>query len=310
MGSFAWVMYGVCGVTFAIVALITSTGWYRRRNLRDRANRVGLAVPEDLEYELGRRASIPHVAMAIGGVIATIVAALIAVVFVPPFDDTKAPPPVDPVMVVLVVSGLSGTLLFQVTASVVLTLRRPTGRRVARTTTPQLSDYVSGPERALSLVSPFVAIALPIFIALAVRSGLLQNDLIKKQGALHSTGAFFAYISVGSLVISHVFSRIVLHTRQTARSREELVWDDALRALTLRGLVALPYSWAWQSVLLSSLDMLMFSSWHPGWAVAIVVIGSVGALAGLILLAYRARSSVSDQYFQRRLWDTEALAPR
>jgi hypothetical protein len=310
MTHFTWTVYILLAVLFAAGTVVTLTRWSRRRILADYARRFDLEVPEELESRLARRAGAPFTAICLGGLVGLTVGTMISALVIPPPDYSRPVPPVDPSTAVMVVATLSGIVVFQVVTVVVLALHRPAGRRVARSTTPRLSDYLTGLERSARWIVVVAAAALPAIIALAERSGALHNLVVENEGIFGSLGSFFGYLSIGGLVVGSVLSRVVLHSPQHARSATELAWDDALRAQTLRALVGLPLSWGAYSLMLNFIELLVGSTWQPrafGYVVPLVAVAACVAAGGYL---YGVRRSVSDRYFQHRLWSTEKLAAR
>lgn len=293
------VMFGLC---FLVWTAVTFSARFRGWILGYYSRRVGLAVPESLEAHLSRRAILLQRATALGGLAGIVVATAVIAVFIPPPDYTRDLPPVEPAMVVLLICATTGPMLSRSLAALMLTLRHRAGRRVARSTTPRLSDYVSGVERAAAWLTSVAALTLLILIWLAHRYGVLQNIVIEDEGVFDSMGAWFAYLAALSLAMGGILSSIVLHYPQPAGSTQELAWDDAIRALTLRWLISVTSCWGLQSIILSFIYVLVGSTWHPAWLVAPVALMFVATWVGWFLLGYFARNSVMDRYYQRRLW--------
>ncbi|GAB3919189.1 hypothetical protein GCM10011575_29630 [Microlunatus endophyticus] len=310
MTRFTWTMYIVLAVGLAAGTVVTITRWFRRRILADYARRFDLEVPEELESRLRRRAGAPFTATCLGGLVGLTAGAVISALVIPPPDYSRQVPPVDPSTAVMIVTALSGGVIFQVVTAVALALHRPTGRRVARSTTPRLSDYVSGVERSAGWIVVCAAVILLVSIAVAERSGALHNPVIEEESVFGSMGAFFAYVSIGGLIVGSLLSRVVLHGPQPAGSSTELAWDDALRAQTLRGLVGLPLTWGIYSLLQSFAEIMIGSTWHPRALAYLFVVMALAACAATVGYLYSTRRSVSDRYFRRRLWSTEKLAAR
>lgn len=293
------------GTAFGVWAGVTFTARFRRWILESYARRVDLAIPEDLAFRLSQRATVLQRATALGGLAGTVVAAAVIAAFIPPPDFTRDAPPFDPASIVLVVSVLSGSMLARSFAAVVQTLSRRPGRRIARSSTPRLADYVSQVEIAASWVATGAALLLLILMWFAQGHGVMKNVVIENEGVFDSIGAFFAYLAVASLVVGGILSQIVLRAPQRAGSTQELAWDDAFRALTLRWVVGVPYGWASQSVLLSFIYVLIGSTWQPRALVIVVGLAAAAAWAGYFLLLYFLRNSVTDRHFRRRLWSSK-----
>ncbi|GAB2455865.1 hypothetical protein HD599_003162 [Conyzicola lurida] len=167
----------------------------------------------------------------------------------------------------------------------------PDQPRVARSGAVEVRDYLAPLER----------IGARIVVAAAVVALLASTVLAApgNDGALFAI-AFFAIAGALSLVLFEVAGRRVVDASQPAGSTAELVWDDAVRATTLRALVTAPLALGAYCLIfgvvgiaetadsaLVSVTSLAFAGIFSGVAVA----------AAIVSLAIKPES-----YFVRRLW--------
>ncbi|EYR62382.1 hypothetical protein N866_09010 [Actinotalea ferrariae CF5-4] len=176
--------------------------------------------------------------------------------------------------------------------------------RIARTSTPDVADYVAPLERG----SAAVAAAAPAGALLALgASTRLGGDL---PGMPWAPAVVLACLPVVLLVLAQVAGRRLVARPQPARTTLELAWDDALRARALRDLVGV--------VVAGGAGLAFVAIWlasgraDGGWpanvavgvtsglTIALSTALAVGALAGLVVRPER--------HVRRALWPASASA--
>lgn len=297
------------GIGLSVWFAASFTRWFRTRQLGYYARRVGLHVPEELEEALGRRVVALERSAAGGGLAGLIVSS--GIVWMLPKSDFPSEPSIGVGAPVVVMTVILGSMITRAITAVTLTMRAQPGRRVARSTTPHLSDYVPMVELLGSLLAAGGAVVLVVLAGVAISVGRLDSLMLSDDGGeFWSVEAMFGYLALVTAVAACLLSQIVLRAAQRAGSRQELAWDDALRASTLRALVGVPISWGIQSLYLSFLDVTMGATWHPG--ILGFVAGTVFALAAATTLALLLvdRRAKPNEYFLQRLWRNVEMITR
>lgn len=203
---------------FAVTALVFAL----RLTLPRSSGRERLAAQVDLALAPEVFAAIDRRARAID--LGLVVASLAAVVITLPLALGGASD-----VIVLTTQATAFVLLWALPPAIgaLRPFARPADgqRRFARLDRPRLSDYLPPWVTRGSIVTGAAAIAVAA-AAVGARPGLLP---------MVAPGLLCATVTIACVVL---LTAGILATRQPAGSSDELLWDDALRALALRGLWA------------------------------------------------------------------------
>lgn len=182
----------------------------------------------------------------------------------------------------------AGTAVAALTGSRTVAPDRP---RVARARAVTVSDYLA----------PLELIGARIVVAAAV-GVLFASTLFAAPGSGGTLFAiaFFAVFGALSLALFEVASRRIVDLSQPAGSTAELVWDDAIRASSLRDLVTAPLALG-AYCLVFGVFGIAESSTHPSAALVAYVVGGTFALTGVAAAVYSVATR-PQRYFLDRLW--------
>jgi hypothetical protein len=177
--------------------------------------------------------------------------------------------------------------------------RQDSGIRFARVRAVGIADYRDAFERWMPRIIVVLALA-----AFALRAALSPS-------AFGLTAAFlylYAVLTVVSLAISEVASRVLVTRGQPAGSALELAWDDALRSRALTAISVAPFVLG--SYFGIAAVALYPSSGSAGDALGVraEVLVVFAACALLLVSAIRSGLTKTGQRYLRRLWP-ELLAP-
>jgi hypothetical protein len=182
-------------------------------------------------------------------------------------------------------------------ATAAMSLRRRNGTRIARAITPSIDDYVPRSE-----IWPAAAAAACVAVTLSVGVALVGSHGSTDRGPLLlSHGAMFGYVALAALLIGKLLSRRILQTGQVAASGQELAWDDALRASTLRDLSSRPQ-------LLAAIAQIQLAQSIgdrldlPALASLTIEMGILGSALVFLLLGLAGQATTPSQHYWRRLW--------
>jgi hypothetical protein len=106
-----------------------------------------------------------------------------------------------------------------------------------------------------------------------------------------------AAAAIVAAAVSHVAGAALMRRGQPASSVTELVWDDALRSATLRGLVQIPATIGVASL---AATLLTLGS-VPGLS-DVMMWMLFGVLAALITFMIASNRRAATMYYLRRLW--------
>ncbi|TQN32522.1 hypothetical protein FHX37_2486 [Haloactinospora alba] len=173
--------------------------------------------------------------------------------------------------------------------------------RVARTARPHVGDHVAWPERAIS-----AAMALAPAGVTAVAAGCVLLGMAEPSTIAWSTLGVLSVAAVAVPVLVSYLAALLVHAPRPATSQQNLFWEDALRARTLRALYCLG------GTLALSLGMgaaIVFdSAVTGGWPENPVRGAAIGTmLVFLVLLPVYsglAAGAAPGQRFRQRLWSS------
>lgn len=296
------------GCFFGVWFVLTFTQWFRRRQLTEYANRAGLAVPDDLEARIEHHVIALERSTAGGALVGVFVG--LGLVWMLPRPDYSTESPIVLATPVACTAVILGSMIARAVTAVALTVRQSYARRIARSTTPHLVDYVPAAELAGVCLAVGGSASFFVLSRLAVRARILEGmDLKNTSASFGSIDAMLAYVAVGSAFVGALLCQMVLRAPQRAGSKQELAWDDALRVTTLRSMIAVPIIWGADSLYMNFLEVVVGGTWHPTAleVIAGLIFAAIAAVA--IVLVVADRRAKPDEYFLQRLWrDTELVS--
>ncbi|GGL69078.1 hypothetical protein GCM10011575_29640 [Microlunatus endophyticus] len=292
----SYVAVGVCLLAGSAPLLLTTNDKQRQKALDRYARKVNLAITDDVRPLVVRRITIVERFTLIGGAVGGLLGLVLSVVL-------RAAGATDWAASFAILLGLAIGISFAPVGSVVLTtLGIAAGPRVARMTTPAVTDYVPRLElRAVPIALGCAGLAIAGGMV-ALGTGVLQGHRLDAVGVLVSPGAILAYVAALGYAAALILVRVVLNSGQPAGSTQELAWDDAMRASSLRSLIHTPLAIAAASVVVTFLDVGSRTINQP------VLIGTIGVAALVIFVVAMITVAVTDaasrpgQHYWRRLW--------
>lgn len=301
MTGIAWWIVGLY-LTIAVIMLIVNAWPHAQEQAVLRLERsVGIDLPNRLGQRLRLRLLSSRRSSIVGGMIGITLSALATALPTPsPWSA------LDPVVLV------AGTFAGMAAGTSIAAIRsaRPVAddlMRYARAVAVELDDYIAPLERWLGRAP--VALAVASLIALAI---------FAQRGLVHYASAA-SFISAGLLVLAAVISLVIFETigrrvvamGNSVSSPEELVWEDAARALTLRELAAAPTFLGFYGILMSINPLVVTPErGATGYSVASLGISLITVVVAGAMLVSALRMQ---RHFLRRLWPelaAEADTPR
>lgn len=285
------------------VAGLVALAWYSRRpGARSAAHtfarKVDLALDRSREVEVGRRIARREQAGIVGGLLVA-AATTLALGVRPPQDETGR----FAVFLLLLAffagraAGCGVVAWYESMRPV--DLSHP---RIARTSSPDLSDYVPGYERIGARVIAGVALAVAFVVVLLEPSGV--GDLAPIPVGLALAAGVGPPIVC---LVGEVVARRLLLQRQVATSTLDLAWDDALRARTLRDVtsVAIAAGCYAPLILLGVAGSGFPDGWPANTAVGVVDVLVVALLVGMVAMAVVSLVRRPEAHVRRQLWPRE-----
>lgn len=299
----------IFAVGFSVWFGLSFTRSFRNRQLASYARLVRLSIPGELEAQIGQRVVLLERSTAAGGSAGALIG--IGVLWMLPKPDYTTNAPVDVGMGGALATILLSLMVARCVAATSLTMRNQPGRRVARGTTPRLIDYVPRIELVGVALALIAATAIFMLSRFLVWAGVLHSDELDTPSALFgSMTAMVTYLAVAAALLACVMTPIVLRAPQRAGSKQELAWDDAVRAITLRSMVGLPIMLSFQSLYYNLFELTLGANWHPdvfGIITPFVFTGIATVAAILVIIDKRRSPAV---HFQQRLWRDAELVTR
>lgn len=171
--------------------------------------------------------------------------------------------------------------------------------RIARSEAVRLDDYVPPVELVTVRIAGTLALVGPILVSVAWMRGA---DV--PTSAPWILGA--ATLSLVVWVLVEVLARRIVARGPRVGSPIAMAWDDALRAETLRRLIALPLVFMIQATLPSAVEGARLLFGEDGfWGTAGLIIAMTPAI-GLLLLLVIVASATPERHYLRRLWPAQA----
>ncbi len=277
-------------VLFAVALVRTRSLAWRQKQLLALSTRVDLAVPEALEPELlrvvARRQGAWSWAFALAWVAGFLVVGAGSGAGASSLSQLIAP-------VSFAVAGAVAV------AVVMIDPRRTSfGNPVARLERVKITDLV--PSRAIGLVVGVVAVAVSLAALQVVTSGVTPAP----DGATSWTalGSSLAAIAAALLAMWVVASRAIAAMRPLSGDAATLAWSDALRAESVRDLLAVPALPAMIAVPLLAAELARGALPDPNMASVVSGVAVYATLALAIVMLIVMLDHRTTRHFRRALW--------
>src|SRR5690554_4912883 len=232
MGALGWIAAGLYLLIGAGVLLANARPRAQARAVEKFALNVGLPLPERLAEPIRRRMLGKRRSSIVGGMIGTAASAIA-------FLISPASSPEGALSPLIVVAGLLAGFAIGTSVSAFRNAARHVSDdrvRYARAQAVSLNDYVSRAELWLARLP--VALAA---VAAATIATLAQLGLVHYTGTAALVGSVvLALVSIGTLVVFELVGRQVVAMGNNVETPEDLVWEDAARAMTIRELAGAP----------------------------------------------------------------------
>ena len=297
MTAILWWVVAVCLVMGAALLIVNALPHAQEKALLRFQNNVGVDLPQRLAERLRRRMLINRRSSLIGGMAGILVSALIV--------DSRAPSSPNTLDTFILIAGAFAGPTLAISIAALLTASKDSDDHVryARSHAVGLSDYVPPLERWVARGLTLLAIA---FLAAWSISSWLRPAASDTQAFIN--GALFTLIAAGTLLICEIAGRRIVAMGIRAGSPEKLVWEDAIRSLTVRDLAGAPalvglYAIMWTAPALLS----------EGAGAAVVNSTGLMVSFGVIVVAIISMVFKPERHFLRRLWPelaAEADKPR
>lgn len=294
--KFAYIAVLIAVLLASAPLLSSKSAWQREKALNRYARRMNLALTTEVRPRVISRIATYERSLLIGGVGGSLAGFGLGLVLSHPQNWGDWTP-----LTVFIGLGL-GVMLATVTTATFSTLRTGPRQRIARTSAPRITDYVPPVERWYTPVALGCAglVLLGATIALGIR--VLHGDELQAAGMLLSSGAILGYLGFAAHLVAQHLTRRVLDAGQPAASQQELAWDDALRAATLRGLQLLPGSLATLSVLMTFVQLGAQVTNPPEFVAVVGAVGLILFVCAVAVALIADAVSRPSQHYRRRLW--------
>lgn len=225
MNYFDWVTLALA-VTLAVVCGVSFSAGYARRSLQHLPGSGGGLPPASLLPSIMRRLGFQTRFSAA----AALVALLTTYLLLRRGSPTAA---MADVYVAVAAAGIALGLGVAI-SSLTQQLRRPdTSIRLARLRVATINDYISVWNRIFA----WVLIAAVVAIVVIRDQQALEKTFTASVIADLLPTNILATLAILGLALFEIAGRAIVSRPQPAATSEELVWDDALRASTLQGLL-------------------------------------------------------------------------
>lgn len=271
----------------------------RRRAVDNYARKVDLRVTEELHPIIVERIKGFEKATLVGAVAGGALSGGLFVI-IQTFAGRESWTQATPLMIIV---GIALGMAYGPTLhSAHRTIQNRSEVRVARTHVPTLEDYVPRIERVAGPLCVGLAVAALIIGPWLFHVRLLESKSFNLADFLLSPGAVLAVIALIVWLVGLRISAGVLNTGQPAETTQELAWDDALRAVTLRSITQIPFFLGGLAAFLLLFEVIRESE-PPSTLMAglgaVILFGLVGLFITGITM-YFSRSPA--RYFRSRLW--------
>ncbi|MGV8885720.1 MAG: hypothetical protein ACOH1T_09075 [Microbacteriaceae bacterium] len=293
MSPVLWFIAGFLILASIAIIALTFLPSYRRATVRAMARSVGLAIPAGKQAAF-EAASAARIRASVTGALigSSLVLALLALNVIPANASSSFGGVAE---IWFLVGGFYVGMSFGSTIRALVS-RNPTpaGERYARPGAVDLHDYIA----PIDVLGGRVAVAAGIGV-LALASFFSAMNGSSAVSPLLSVGGIVVMLGVVSLAVFEVSSRRILERAQPAASPEDLAWNDAIRAMTVREIMTAPLSLGVWGSLAIALNVSDGTS-----RVGSIVLSILAALiaAGLLAAAVYSTATKPQQHYLRRLW--------
>jgi hypothetical protein len=217
------ILLAIIAILWLVAIFVNNTRYGRARNLRGFSRHVPLPLTDAVATAIPRRLLRESVGAALGCVPALLVAFAMTI-WSPELLNGASGSTIFPVMIAGAALGIA------IASATKLGITNPDSPRMARTTVPRVTDYLSP---VWIVTSTVVCLAGIVLVALLLPRAAAPTPLVATAIAMLAT-------SVLTLMLCTALSRHLLAASQPATECIELAWDDAMRAHALRGLWVAP----------------------------------------------------------------------
>jgi len=294
MDTFGWLGLALY-LLLATVALIASFRPHsHERAVLKFAENVGLPLPQRLAEPILHRMLARRRSSTVGGMVGAVATALVLLVSPSGSDNGSLLTPL------FIVAGIfaGATIGTSVSAVKSSSVRAPSEKaRYARVHAVELHDYVSRVELWLARVPVVLAVVAVVAGVTLAGAGVMNYTGLT---ALLASIAL-SLVAVSTLIAHEVVGRRVVAMGNHVGSPEELVWEDALRAMTIRELAVAPTFLGYYALLMAINPLLVSpdDSARTGFAIASL---GVAILTAVIALGMLVSVLAVKRHFLRRLW--------
>jgi hypothetical protein len=218
-----WILLALIVGLWLGAILLDSTRYGRAKNLRRFSRHVPLPLTDAAAATISRRLRRETVGAALGCVPALLVAFALAI-WSPELLNSASGSTIIPLMIAGAALGIA------IASTTSLGVPNPDAPRVARTTVPQITDYISA---GWIVASSALCVPGLLFAALSLPSAQSDTPLVLTTIAIVGAGIL-------TLALCVALSRHLLTAPQPAYDSLELAWDDAVRAHAFRSLWTAP----------------------------------------------------------------------
>lgn len=295
------VMAVFLSVLALVIGAITLRSGASDRSAERMARHVGLALSERMRPLVAERVRRRTVGSWVGAVVGSFVGVGLSAL-VPKSGLVEGAPSVWLVLGGWVAGMGIGVMLTAVGGRSPLA---PDAPRVARLDSVSLVDYVHPLERN----GARLVVALSTAVTLVALGLALTGGLTEAGAATVAAPVLLGIAAVASLLVFEIGSRRILSLGRPASSSDELAWDDALRAQSMRDMLLGPVYTGGYTLLILSMSLREVTSDTTSWWIGLAstllsVVVALGVAAALILLPAKR----PQQHFLRRLWPEVAAA--
>lgn len=301
LGWLGWVAAGLYLMIGASVLIANARPHAQQRAVEKFALNVGLPLPERLAEPIRRRMLSRRRTSTIGGMSGVTVSAIVFLVSPASTPEVVLSP-------LVVVAGLLAGWAIGTSVSAFRTAAgrtSPDRERYARAHAVELGDYISRAELWLARVP--VALAV---VAVAAIATLALVGLVHYSGMAALVGSIVvALVAVGTLIVGEVGGRQLVAMGNHVEAPEDLVWEDAVRALTIRELVGAPTFLGYYALLMAANPLLVSPDDGARIGFAIATLG-IAMITLVVAIGMLVSALAVKRHFLRRLWPELANGAR
>jgi hypothetical protein len=286
MDGGAWFISIVVLIGLVAALALTYLPIYALWRAHAHARRIGLGLPAPLERGVSSRLMSRERGSSIGGIIFTVIA--VAAFHFEAGNSNDS----DLTALFIIGSVFAGVGTGAAVAALTGSNRvAPERARIARSGAVSVSDFLAPLERIGARVVVTVAVV-----------ALIGSTIVAMPGERTSQFAiaFFAIFGAIYLALFEIMSRRIVERPQPAGSTAELVWDDAIRATSLRDLVTAPLALGSYCLIFGAIEIAENGT-DPRTVAAAYTAAAIFAIAVLVL-GIVSIATRPHRHFIERLW--------